>query len=513
MQSQSTNKRIAKNTLFLYFRMIITMTITLFTSRVILQTLGIEDFGIYNVVGGIITMFSFLSASLAEGTQRFITYELGKGSEGNVQKVFSVCVFLHILLGLLIVLVTEPVGLWFLENKLLIPENRLTAAAYIYQFSLVSAFSTIVNVPFYALIIAHEKMKAFAFISIIEAVIKLLIAYALMLVTEFDRLILYGILLLLSQLLIQGIYIIYCRIKIKGTKLRFSFDIVLLKEITVFSSWTIIGSLAYIGVTQGLNLLLGTFFLPVVNAARGIAVQVQNAVITFVKNFQVAVNPQITKSYAAGEIEKMHSLVFRSARFSFFLLLFPILPILLETEQILSWWLKSVPEYTVDFIRIILLVSWINSLSNPLGIAARASGNIKRYELFTASIKLAVVPVGYICLSFGLPPVSVFVTYLVFEAIVLVSNIYITSTLVNYKVGAYYRTVVGKVIIVAATSAVIPTLCHLLIASPVFRFFVVLATCTLSSAIVIYTVGLCPDERNFFRTKFVAIKNIITNRT
>lgn len=477
------------------------MTITLFTSRVILQTLGVDDFGIYNVVGGIIMIFSFLNASFSEGTQRFITYELGRGTSGNVQKVFSVCVFLHIILGIIIVLIAEPVGLWFIKNKLLIPDTRTTAAIYIYQFSIIAAFLVIVNVPFYALIIAHERMKAFAFISIIEAVIKLLIAYALVLGNDFDRLILYGILMLLSQVLVQIIYFAYCRTKITESKVTFCFDSFMFKKIGKFSSWTIIGSLAYMGVTQGLNLLLGTFFFSSVNAARGIAVQVQNAVNTFVKNFQIAINPQITKSYAAGHISETHSLVFRSARYSFFLLLFPILPILLEINMILSVWLKTVPIYTADFVRVILMISWVNCLGNPLGIAAKASGQIKLFELCAATIKIFVIPCSYVALKFGCPPVSVFIVYLLLEFIALLSNIYITSRLIHYKISHYYRQVFLRIILVVIIAPILPLLCFKAMDASILRFVTILFVSTISSIITIYYLGLLPDEKLFFQTK------------
>lgn len=485
------------------------MTITLFTSRVILQILGVDDFGIYNVVGGIVMMFSFLNASLSEGTQRFITYELGRGTNGDVQKVFSICIFLHIILGIIIVLIAEPIGLWFIKNKLLIPDTRIEAAIYIYHFSIIAAFLVIVNVPFYALIIAHERMKAFAFISIIEAGIKLLIAYALILSNEFDRLILYGILMLLSQLFVQLIYFVYCRTKITESKVRFCFDPFMFKKIGTFSSWTIIGSLAYMGVTQGLNLILGTFFLPSVNAARGIAVQVQNAVNTFVKNFQTAINPQITKNYAAGHLSETHSLVFRSARYSFFLLLFPILPILFEINLILSVWLKTVPVYTADFVRVILIISWINCLGNPLGIAAKASGQIKRFELCAATIKIFVIPCSYVALKFGCPPVTVFIVYLLLEFIALLSNIYITGTLIHYKISHYYRLVFLRIILVVITAPILPLLCFKAMDSSILRLVVILFISTISSAITIYYLGLLPDEKIFFKTKSKSLINKI----
>ena len=316
----SNNKRIAKNTMFLYFRMIITMAVSLFTSRVILQTLGVDDFGIYNLVGGITAMFQILNGTLADATQRYITVEIGKGDDGSINKIFSICLLLHVILGIIIVVIAEPLGLWMIHNKLIIPTDRIGAATWILHFSVISLFVVIISVPYNALIIAHEKMEAFAMISIIEAVGKLLIVYAL-LIGHMDRLILYGVLMLLMQTGIRYLYTSYCNRNFSESKFHYYWDNGLVKEMSGFASWTIIGNMAFICVTQGISIILGMFFFPVVNAARGIAVQVQTAMLTFVKNFQTAINPQITKTYASGNISETHSLIFRSSRFSFFLVM------------------------------------------------------------------------------------------------------------------------------------------------------------------------------------------------
>lgn len=492
--------------------MIVTMTITLFTSRVILQMLGVEDFGIYNVIGGVIGIFQFINISLSEGTQRFITFEIGKGENGNIKSVFSTCFLLHLALGILIIIISEPIGLWFIKNKLMIPEPRLHAAILVFHFSIITAFVSIICVPFYALIIANERMKTFAFISIIEALIKLGIVYLLQLSNHLDRLILYGLLMLISQVFIQSLYYLYCKIKLKGSTISIIFDLRLIKEIGRFSSWTIIGSLSCLGVTQGINLLLGTFFLPAVNAARGIAVQVQNAVNIFVKNFQVAINPQITKTYAVGQLTEVHKLVFKSAKYSFFLFMFPGIPILLEIDMILSLWLTEVPEYTATFVRIIILASWVNTLANPLGIAARASGNIKKFELFAASIKLFVIPCGYICLKNGLPPASVFVLYFLFETLAFISNSYITSTLVHYKITDFYKYVVFRCLIVLLIAAVIPGILIGILKSSIYRLILIIITSTISSSITIYVCGLSCQEKTFFREKFIELLNKYTHK-
>jgi len=314
--NSSSTQRLAKNTLFLYIRMIIIMAVSLFTSRVILQTLGVDDFGLYNLVGGITAMFQFLNGTLADATQRYITVEIGKGENGNVNKIYSLCLLLHILLGIIIVLIAEPIGLWLIHNKLIIPFNRLDAVIVVFHLSVISLFISIITVPYNALIIAHEKMNAFAIISIVEAIGRLMIAYSL-LISLIDKLILYSLLILLLQFFIRVLYSFYCKRHFEESKFRFYWDKGLVKELFSFASWTIIGNLAYISVTQGITLLFGLFFLPVVNAARGIAVQVQSAISTFVKNFQTAINPQITKTYASGNTSEMYSLIFRSSRFSF----------------------------------------------------------------------------------------------------------------------------------------------------------------------------------------------------
>ena len=351
MSNQSVNnKRIAKNTLMLYIRMLFTMGVSLFTSRVILQTLGIEDYGIYSVVGGIITMFAFINGGMISATQRFLTFEIGKGNLLQLKKVFSTSLQIHTLIAFVIVLLGETVGLWFLYEKLVIPPDRLVAALWVYQCSIIVCVINIMSVPYNADIIAHEKMSAFAYISIIEVILKLAIVYMLY-VTPWDKLITYSILLLIVQLIIRCIYARYCSNHFEESHYCHQVDKSLFKEMFAFAGWSFWGNLAGVLYTQGLNMMLNMFFGPIVNAARGIAVQVQAAVQQFIGNFQVALNPQITKNYATGELVQMHILMFRSARFSFFLLYLLTLPILLETNYILTLWLETVPADAVVFTR------------------------------------------------------------------------------------------------------------------------------------------------------------------
>lgn len=320
-QTSENNKRIAKNTLLLYVRMLFMMVVSLYTSRIVLNTLGVEDYGIYNVVGGIVTMFVFISNSMSSATQRYITFALGKGDKERLSTVFSTTLQIHTLIASVVVLLGETVGLWFLYDKMQIPAERMDAAFWVLQCSIVSTFVMIVSVPYNADIVAHEKMSAFAYISILEVLLKLAIVY-LLVVFSFDKLILYAILVLAIQILIRFCYSIYCNRHFEETKYRRVWDKSLFKEMTGFAGWSMFGNMAGVLFGQGLNMLLNVFFGPVVNAARAVAMQVQGAIQQFVGNFQTALNPQITKTYSNGKMNEMHNLMFRSARFSFYLLFF-----------------------------------------------------------------------------------------------------------------------------------------------------------------------------------------------
>lgn len=415
-QTSDNNKRIAKNTLLLYFRMLFMMAVSLFTSRVVLNTLGVEDFGIYSVVGGIVGMFVFINNSMSSATQRYITFALGKGDKNRLQTVFSTTLQIHALIAVLIVLLGETVGLWFLYNKMQIPAERMDAAFWVMQCSIVSMVVMIVSVPYNADIIAHEKMSAFAYISILEVVSKLVIVY-LLLVFSYDKLILYAILILTIQILIRFCYSIYCNKHFEETRYKHVWDKKLFKEMTGFAGWSLFGNMAGVLFGQGLNMLLNVFFGPVVNAARAVAVQVQGAIQQFVGNFQTALNPQITKTYASGELNEMHRLMFRSARFSFYLLFFLSLPVLYETDFILTVWLKMVPENAVVFLRIMICTSLIYTIANPLIIANQATGRVMKYQAVCGTILLLILPISYLCLKMGCPAYSVFIVHFLIESV------------------------------------------------------------------------------------------------
>lgn len=510
-QPSENNKRIARNTMLLYVRMLFMMAVSLFTSRVVLNTLGVEDYGIYNVVGGVVAMFGFINGSMSSATQRYITFALGKGDMRNLQKVFSTALQIHVLIAAVIVVLGETVGLWFLYSQMQIPAERMDAAFWVLQCSIVSTVVMIVSVPYNADIIAHEKMSAFAYISILEVVLKLAVVYVL-LIFSYDKLILYAFLILAVQLLIRFCYSRYCNRHFEESKYHHVWDKPLFKEMTGFASWSMFGNLSGVLYGQGLNMLLNVFFGPVVNAARAVAVQVQNAIQQFVSNFQMALNPQITKTYAKGEMEEMHKLMFRSARFSFYLLFLLSLPFLFETEFILTIWLKTVPDNTVVFLRIMICTSLIYALANPLLVANQATGKVRKYQAVCGSILLMILPISYVCLRLGCPAYSVFIVHFVVESVTQLARMLILRPLIGIRIRDYLTNIYIKVILVTSLSLLVPLAVYENMDNTAARFLVMCVTCVLSVGLVTYSVGLSRNERAFFRSKASAAINKIFHK-
>ena len=501
------NKRIAKNTLMLYIRMLFVMSVSLYTSRVVLQTLGIEDYGIFNVVGGIITMFTFINGAMVSSTQRYLSFELAKENEEKLRSVFNTSLQVHALIALVIIVLGETIGLWFLMEKLVIPESRLTAAHWVYQCSILSCAVNIMSAPYNADIIAHEKMSAFAYISILEVILRLAIVY-LLIVSPYDKLIAYGILTLLVQLLIRYIYSRYCHRHFKEVYFQVKIDKPLFKEMSGFAGWSFFGNLAAILYTQGLNLLLNIFFGPVVNAARGIAVQVQSAVQQFVNGFQTALNPQITKNYASGNLSQMHGLMFRSARFSFLLLFFISLPVLLETDFLLSLWLNTVPENADIFTKIMLCISLIYTTANPCVIANQATGKVKIYQMVVGGILLTIVPISYIVLKFGAPAYSVFIVHFCIESVAQFSRMFMLRKLIDLPMMSYLKNIYIPIFATVAIAVIIPLLVQSQMDQGWLRFIVVGITCVFSVGLSAFAIGLTKSERNFFIEKGLRILKI-----
>lgn len=411
------NKRVAKNTLFLYFRMILIMLVTLYTSRVVLAQLGIRDYGIYNVVGGVVTMFAFLNNCMTTSTQRFMTFELGKGNMQKLKDVFAASLNIHIAIALVVVFLAETIGLWFVNYKLVVPADRLTAANWVFQFAILSFCVNVIQVPYNAVLIAHEKMSVYAYISIIEVILKLGIVYLLS-ISLFDKLIAYGVLIFAVQLLIRCIYQVYCHRHYEESRFRLFWNNKLYQEMSGFAGWNLFGSIAWMLREQGLNIVLNLFFGPVINAARGVAAQVSSAVMNFISNFQVALNPQITKNYANGNIQEMEKLTYLGIKFSYIILFFLAFPLSLNINYVLHLWLVEVPDYTALFIILIMVDSMVGNLFGvPLMTSLSATGKIRNYQIVVSMIILLIVPAGYVALRLGCDAPSVFYITIVFSAI------------------------------------------------------------------------------------------------
>ena len=505
--TSSANKCIAKNTLVLYVRMLFTMGISLFTSRVILQTLGVEDYGISSVVGGVISMFTFINAAMVSSTQRYLNFELVRGDANQLRSVFSTSLQIHALIALAIIVLSETVGLWFLNEKLVIPEARMTAAMWVYQCSILSCAVSIMSTPYNAVIVAHEKMSAFAYISILDVSLKLLVVY-LLVVLPFDKLIILAILNLLVQLFIRYIYTIYCHRHFPESYFQFRFNKTLFKEMFGFAGWSFWGNLAAILYTQGLNMMLNIFFGPIVNAARGIAVQVQSAVQQFVGGFQTALNPQITKNYASNNLPQMHSLMFRSARFSFLLLFFLSLPVLMETNFILTLWLKTVPDDAVIFTQIMICISLIYTTANPCIIANQATGKVKIYQMVVGGILLLILPISYVVLKLGAPAYSVFIVHFCIESLAQFSRMYMLRKLIHLPLWQYMKNIYIPIVSTVAIAIILPLVVRMQFAEGWLRFLAVGFTCVLSVGASSYFIGFTKQERVFFLDKSLRLLRI-----
>ena len=481
--------------------MLLMIVINLYTSRVILQVLGVEDFGINNVVGGVITMLGFLTSSLAGASSRYITYDLGKGDMSVMKKTFGNILSIHLLLALIIIVIGETIGLWFMTTQLQIPADRETAAFWVYQFSIVSFVLSVISVPYNASIIAHEKMSAFAYISIADAVLKLLIVY-LLLVIPYDKLIVYAALFCCIQVFDRIVYSVYCRKHFAETRSRLSFDKKLFKEIFTFAGWTMNGNLAVIGYTQGINVLLNIFFGPAVNAARGIAVQVQNVTRQFCTNFQMALNPQLTKSYATGDYAHMHQLLKVSSKFSFYLMLLISLPLMLEAPLILKWWLGTVPEHTVNFLRLILCMGILFALSNPIITAVHATGKLKKFQLIEGSMLLSIVPIAYFLLKlFHIQPEYVFLVHILVEISTQYARVRIVLPMIAMPLRDYVIDVIKPILKVGILASTIPILVYYNIDENLASFFIVCLITICWILFITYFIGCTKDEKLFVKGK------------
>lgn len=505
------NKRIAKNTMILYVRMFVMMFISFFTTRIVLNALGIEDYGVYNVVGGLVAMFSMLSSSLTSASSRFITFALGEGDLDKQKRVFATTINIHVILAIVVFLVAEILGIWFLNNKLNISDSRMYAANWVLQSSIVVFVLGILTVPYQSSIVAHERMSAFALVTMIDAVFKLIVAY----IIDFyagDRLILYSLLLIIPSLFNLIVYFYYCRRKFEECHYSFIWDKTIFYEMIGFSVWNFIGCTAGLLKDQGVNILINIFFSTVVNAARGVAMQINSIVNQFTTNFMMAVNPQITKYYASGELERMHRLVFYGTRMSYYLFMFIAIPVFFEIEAVLFVWLGQVPEHTVLFVRLILILTLTEILSRMLITAQSATGRIRNYQLVVGGLLMLNFPLSYIALKLGAIPEMTVVVGIFVSFICLVARLWFLRTMVSLRVRDFVSQVLVNVFVVTLLSSVVPAMCYYFIEHYIIRFFAVCVSSVVMSGVVIYFVGCNSWERDMLRGYVVKFINKILHR-
>ena len=422
----SDNKRLAKNTGFLYIRLLFNLSVALYTSRIVIKELGASDYGIYGVVGGIVTMFTVLSYAMTSSIGRFLSVDLAKGDTGHLRKVFSTSVIIQLLLSLIVLIIIETAGVWFVNYKMVIAPERLTAANWVLQCAVVTFILNMVSIPYNAAIVSHEKMNAFAYISILETTLKLGIAYFLAL-KIYDSLITYAVLTMLCAVIIRSVYASYCTRNFQECKFEFTFERNIFSDLFSFSGWNFIGAMASALKNQGVNILMNLFFGTIINASQSLANQILVAVQSFAQNFMTALNPQIIKSYSVEDMSRTRSLVMTGARLSFYLLLTLSIPIIVTAPQLMHLWLTDVPESAVLFVRMVLILGMSDMLSNTLLTANQASGDIKKYQLIVGTLQLLNFPIIYIAYKCGASAVAAYYIGIIISQISLFVRVYLVK--------------------------------------------------------------------------------------
>lgn len=478
--------------------MLLIMGVNLYTVRIILDKLGVEDYGLYNVIGGIVTLLSFLSGTLASSSQRFLAFEIGRKNIERLKQVFSLNLLIYFLIAVLLLLIFETAGVWFINNRLNIPPNREVAAFWTFQFSIFTFIVTLLYIPFNASIIAHEKMGIYAYVGILEAIIKLLIAFILS-IFAYDKLILYSFLIFVTSLIVGLIYFIYCRSKFVECRISFLWNKALFKEIFGYSMWNLIGSVSNVLKNQGSNILLNIFFNPIVNAAWAIAYQINSTLNNFSNNFYTAVRPQITKSFAADDHEYMKKLVYQSSKFGFYLILILAIPLIFEMEFILKIWLNKLPDKVVLFSRLIVINSLIDVINLPLVASVQATGKIKLYQTVVSVLLLFNLPVSYLLLNRGFQPEVCIYVSICLSIICFIPRLLIGEKVASIPAMEFFYQVFITIISVTILSLLLPAFIYLRLDEGYTRFFAVSITWLISSLLVIYIIGLNKNERNLLK--------------
>ena len=507
--SDKRNSKLLKNTILLYMRMVLIMIVSLYTSRVILQNLGVTDYGIYNIVGGVVALFTSLSSSMAGASNRFITFSLGKGNVEDCIKVFSTCINIHAIISFIIFILAETVGLYLFYNKLVIPIDRMNAAWWVYQYSVMTVIVLFMGLPFNSLIIAHERITVYAYISILDIVLRLVVVFCLQW-SDNDRLIFYAFLLFVVQLIIQFCYQLYCSKKINECRYQYGWNQLLVKQMFGYTSWIFCGTFSVGIYTQGLNVMLNMFFGPIVNAAIGISTQVQTSVLRLSQNFQTAMRPQIVKAYANNEYNRMNKLVFSGSKMCFCLMLLIVLPLSLEINTVLECWLGDVPFNTNIFVILFLLICMLQTLNSPAVIAMQATGDIKKMQLWQF-LYIAVLPLAYIALKcFAASAYIVYIIALLVEILLFVVDIRIVMTKIHVPITEYLYSVLIPIIKCIVCALPIPLAvkyyCEI---GTCINFIAVVIACISSVLLSFYFVALCQEERSLVKSIYGNLVNKI----
>ena len=505
-ESSVNNNRIAKNTVLLYVRTFFVMIISLYTSRVILQVLGVEDYGIYQVVGGMVAMFAVISQAISSAISRFITYEIGSKNHDRLRAVFSTSQVVQMVITGVVLLLGEVVGLWFLHTQMQIPEGRMTAANWVLQFSLLSFCVSLLSVPYNACIIAHEHMKTFAYVSIFESLSKLGICF-LLLVSPFDRLAYYALLLMLLSVGIRIVYTVYCHRHFSESRSPIIFHKEIFKEMFGFAGWSFFTNTNYLLNTQGVNMLINVFFGVTFNAARGVANQVEGAVMQFVNSFTTAINPQITKSYASGATLEMFQLVYRGSKFSFFLMYLMALPLICEADSVLNIWLTVIPEKTVIFVQLSLILGMFDCIGNTGVTACMATGKIRTYSLVIGFLGLLEFPLVWIAFAAGAEIEMAYYLYIVVKAIVIVARMFLLKSMVGMPIRDYLFFAIFPSLMVAVLSAIPSVLVIVLMPQSYIRLIVSVFVGIFSVGTIALYIGMSSRERKLILSKALEMVN------
>lgn len=494
----SRYKKIAKNTGLLYIRQLLTLVLSLYTSRLTLQVLGVTDLGVYATVAGFTSLLSTFTTSLASGTQRFITFELGKGNVIKLNNVYCTAINIHIILSLILIFIGEIIGVWFVLSKMNVPPERLITAFWVFQLTLFSSVLTLINIPNNAEIVAHEDMGAWAFVSILEAILRCISVITLFFIT-WDKLIVYSIFLFTIQLLMRAICLVWCKRKYPEVYYRYTWDKPLIKSMLSTTGWMGLNNLSVVGFIQGTNLLLNVFFGPMLNAAYTLAMQAYSGIRQFCSSFQLASNPQIVKLYAQQELKSLHELLISVCKISFFLIFVLALPFLINAKTIIHLWLIDVPAHSVNFFILLLIYAFVDVLAYPLDIAAQATARIKGYSISLSIAILSTLLFAYIAFSMNAIPESIYVIAIIMSWVCLSLRLLYLRKLIGIPLGNFLKNVIIKIILVGLTSVTIPIILFCLLEESIFSSIILFVASFLISIVSVYFIGLNNTERNMLK--------------